>query len=294
MKCLKPVRLTKNLDRREFPDGLLVPCGKCFQCRIQKRQEWTIRMIHELDSWESSSFITLTYDDEHCPPFHSLVKKDLQKFFKRLRKRLSYDDRKIKYYACGEYGDQTHRPHYHAIIFGLAPTEKRTLEKVWPFGFVHTGIAEPDSIRYVAQYIDKKLTGDEAIKEYTDKNREAVFRILSQGIGKEFVKKNKEQILRNEKITHHGRPYPFPRYYIKLLEMENSTFRKEIAKQADRKIVLKYTGIEGYTEDELYNAYPPNVIMKLNDRVVADRVQNDKNLKAKNYIKTHTIRHSKI
>ena len=43
-----------------------------------------------------------------------LKKSDFQKFIKRLRK--DYD---IKYFACGEYGDKTLRPHFHAILFGV-------------------------------------------------------------------------------------------------------------------------------------------------------------------------------
>ena len=120
MQCTSPIRLYKGVNSLVYPDGLVVPCGKCLSCRIAKRREWTMRLWHELPYHQSSIFLTLTYDDDNLPPNASLSKSDLQKFFKRLRKDLSYVDRKIKYFAAGEYGPKTNRPHYHAIVFGLS------------------------------------------------------------------------------------------------------------------------------------------------------------------------------
>ena len=75
-----------------------------------------MRVVHESYYWDSCIFLTLTYDDDHLPPNGSLVKSDLQKFFKRLRKN---SGKKMAYFACGEYGEQTARCHYHVILFGL-------------------------------------------------------------------------------------------------------------------------------------------------------------------------------
>ena len=86
-------------------------------CRIALSREWATRVLHESDYWDHSCFTTLTYNNEHLPKDGSLHKDELQKFFKRLRKYLG--DRKMKYFACGEYGDEGHRPHYHAILFGI-------------------------------------------------------------------------------------------------------------------------------------------------------------------------------
>lgn len=92
-----------------------LPCGKCMGCRLEKRRQWAIRCVHEAQFHEENCFITLTYDDEHLLS-DSLIKSDIQKFFRRLRKRLK--PKKIKCLYCGEYGDKFNRPHYHAIIFG--------------------------------------------------------------------------------------------------------------------------------------------------------------------------------
>lgn len=89
--------------------ALQVPCGKCIGCKSDKAMMWSIRCYHEASLHERNAFVTLTYED--APP--ALVKEDLQKFFKRARH--SFD---FRYFACGEYGEATHRPHYHALIFG--------------------------------------------------------------------------------------------------------------------------------------------------------------------------------
>lgn len=103
MQCSKPIFLKEK--------GLEVPCGKCINCRVSRSREWTIRLMNELQYYKTSLFVTLTYDDEHLPSDNGLHISDLQKYFKRLRRDLDYSNRKIKYFACGEYGDQFGRPH---------------------------------------------------------------------------------------------------------------------------------------------------------------------------------------
>jgi hypothetical protein len=50
------------------------------------------------------------------PADGSLDVSHFQKFMKRLRDRIK--PLKIRFFHCGEYGDLTRRPHYHALIFG--------------------------------------------------------------------------------------------------------------------------------------------------------------------------------
>ena len=116
MYCIQPITIQVPIKGFKAFQDLAVPCGKCIGCRIAKRKEWSLRMLHELTYHPQSSFITLTYDDYHLPSDNSLKKRHLQLFIKRLRKNLG--ERRIKYFACGEYGGQTMRPHYHAILFG--------------------------------------------------------------------------------------------------------------------------------------------------------------------------------
>ena len=118
MICIKPLTLEGRGE---------VGCGQCRNCRINRRREWVGRMILEAKEHLFSSFVTLTYDDEHMPKDGSLCKKHLQQFIRRLRKALY--PRKIRYYAVGEYGDKSWRPHYHLIVFGLSPDE--TSDRDW-------------------------------------------------------------------------------------------------------------------------------------------------------------------
>lgn len=289
MNCENPVRLTKNLSVVKYPEGLLVPCGKCVQCRIQKRKEWSVRLYHELDYWNDSVFLTLTYDDKSVPENMSLKKKDLQDFFKRLR--MSVNGRTIKYFACGEYGGETERPHYHSIIYGVGLQEddkKAVMDSWkkcdWKNDKIYTrsfGIVEPDSIRYVCQYIDKKFTGELAEKEYKDRDREPVFKICSQGLGKNFCIDNKDQLIENKGFTVRGVPHSFPRYYLKKLDLENSDFRKDISEEKEKRLTKRLTGHE-LTDDEYIRLAPADEYMKYYEKVKAIRKQKSKDIMAKN------------
>lgn len=288
MQCTNPILLLKNIDRKEYPEGLNVPCGKCLNCRIKKRKEWSLRMLHELDYHKDSSFITLTYDNNHMPENKTLVKSDLQKFFKRLRKNLG--DRKIKYFACGEYGEPSRviqkglykyvsegeRPHYHCIIFGLSirPEDQLIVNSSWRLGNVDFGLAEPDSINYVAQYIDKKYSGDKEISEYISKNRINVFRLLSLGIGSQFVTSNSDILIENQSITMWGKKLALPRYYIKKLQEKGfdiSTL-KQNAYERECNIVSHYTGLD-YSEAEAYRILKPEELIKMYDGIKKAKAQ---------------------
>lgn len=117
---------------------------------------WVARMMLEAQEHEISSFVTLTYDQEHEPKDRSVSKRHCQLFLKKLRKEIA--PREIRYFAVGEYGGETWRPHYHLIIFGLYPTEEKTIEKCWPWGFITVGTAEPKSMAYTVGYVAKKMT----------------------------------------------------------------------------------------------------------------------------------------
>lgn len=152
MKCLYPFL------KPEYK--ILLPCNQCLPCRINRRRKWTARILLENKYHLHSSFITLTYSPENLPENGFLVKKDLQDFFKRLRRRI--EPEKIRYFACGEYGSLRGRPHYHAIIFGLPPTPQTwdLIDRSWSRGRVDVGMSEKDSIQYVAGYVAKKFNAD--------------------------------------------------------------------------------------------------------------------------------------
>lgn len=169
---------------KEWSEGLAFGCGQCLACRINRRRVWTARLVLESYLHEKACFVTLTYRDddlvynENYIP--TLCKRDLQLFLKRLRKHFS--ERKIRYYACGEYGTRSLRPHYHLVLFGIAPEEldetfmlydgkspRSLLLNLWTFGLVHVGECSRHSIQYVAGYVTKKYTkkGDGLQKEFS-------------------------------------------------------------------------------------------------------------------------------
>lgn len=298
MQCEKPITLFKNLDRQKYPDGLSVPCGKCLLCRMAKRREWSTRMLHELTYWEDSIFLTLTYDNEHLPlnplgmPLNyngSLKKSDLQKFIKRIRKRI--EPNKIKYFACGEYGDKEERPHYHLIIFGLSILDDELIMSCWPFcdwtnkaiAENSMGLAEADSIRYVAQYIDKKYSGELENEHYWNKGRDPVFRIGSCGLGKSYMLDNAEQMISNSYVSVNGVKQSLPRYYMKKLNISSDELSDKAIK-SESKLVKKFTGHE-MPEIDFYKRSMSEDYRRYDEHIKAYRNQKARNLRAKTSLK---------
>lgn len=136
--------------------GVRFGCGQCLPCRLNKRREWTLRIMMEAKKHEKNTFLTLTYNNENLPSDGSLVPSDTQKFLKRLRK--SFTGQTIRYYLVGEYGDRSQRPHYHAAIFGLGAEAADMYERIWGKGYTDAGTLTFESAQYIAGYVTKKLT----------------------------------------------------------------------------------------------------------------------------------------
>lgn len=212
-----------------------IPCGQCMGCRLEKSKQWAIRMMHEASLHDENSFVTLTYDDLHLPDYGSLNKRDFVLFMKRLRKK--YDDRRIRFYACGEYGDSNGRPHYHAIIFGLGFDDRylwaerrghkvwrsEGLESCWRKGLSEIGTVTYQSAAYCARYITKKVTGP-AAKEYYSRvdpetgevvQLEPEYATMSKhpGLGKGWLDKYGAETYRDDSVIVDGREVRPPRYY---------------------------------------------------------------------------------
>jgi len=142
MECLN----VKYLSQRDIS----VPCGHCAFCLATRKSDWSTRLEYESKKWFTKKFITLTYADAHLHwknGISQLKKSHLQDFFKRLRKQ----GHRLRYYAVGEYGSQTYRPHYHVILFGEIPDDD--IRGKWPHGDVHIGFVNQASIAYCLKYI---------------------------------------------------------------------------------------------------------------------------------------------
>ncbi len=157
---------------------MTVPCGQCTGCKITKSKEWAIRCVHEQQMHTENDFITLTYNNENLPQYGSLMKHHFQDFMKRLRR--SIEPKKVRFFMCGEYGEQFARPHYHAIIFGHSFSDRihfntingqklyisETLDDLWRKGYCSVGNVTFESCAYVARYLMKKINGDRAEWHY--------------------------------------------------------------------------------------------------------------------------------
>lgn len=150
------------LCRKPYALGYALPvgCGQCIPCRISRRRLWTDRQVLESLCHGDTIFVTLTYEDSHVPVNEDgaqvLDPNDVRLFFGRLRKRVGYGV--FRYFGCGEYGDQTWRPHYHFNLFGLNMLHRKDIEAAWGRGFVYVAPFERGTAQYVAGYVVKKMT----------------------------------------------------------------------------------------------------------------------------------------
>lgn len=216
-----------------------LPCGKCPECCKDYYTSWATRGSRELAQWESSLFVTLTYNEEHLPSDKSLNKKDVQDFIKRLKKKFkSTKENPIRQVYCGEYGTKTSRPHYHIILFNCDFNDKRkhyfspaghqvytskTLSELWPFGNSEFGFAEASSIAYLFKYILKKKSRKEKQKPYNleidgityDVAHEFIEASRNPGIGAWM---RDSDSIKKGYLTVNGQKKKIPKYYLEHLK----------------------------------------------------------------------------
>ena len=171
-----------------------------------------------------------------------ILKKDIQDFLKRVRYYIGNADwmdvtfelnksgtkvrlkRKVskiapkganlRYFIIGEYGGKTGRPHYHVLIFNLPYINnlEKFIEFCWGHGDnIHIGDVSNKSVLYTVSYMISELL-----------QKDSVFRVMSKGIGKNYVTANKARhgqtkdlfgMINNKKV-------PLPRY------LKNQIFNK--------------------------------------------------------------------
>lgn len=179
-----------GFERKGSTEKLRIPCGTCFGCRMEYAELWSIRCQHESKLWESSLFVTLTYDDDSLPWHGSLDVSHIQRFIKRLRKAYDGDiaipesagRRPIRYFAAGEYGTSTERAHWHLLLFncrlpdyhgGGPGIDLKSMSGLWPFGHHRVDLFAPGRASYIAGYSAKKARGRvERKKRYEVMNME--------------------------------------------------------------------------------------------------------------------------
>lgn len=207
MLCPNPITFKKWKKLEQGYIMLTVPCGSCAACKESKRLDWAVR-LREHAKYYPSCFVTLTYTDEHLPLGYNdipiVVKKDLQNYFKRLRKEIS---QKIKYFAVGEYGTYTYRPHYHVMFFNVKSEDYKKIADTWNYGTAIFREFTMSRAMYIAKY--------HIIKTQYPVGATRPFMLCSKGIGAEYINRMKEyhsESLERCFYTLEGKKTKLPRY----------------------------------------------------------------------------------
>lgn len=238
-----------NILARKFYEGksivtknsLMLPCGNCIGCRLERSRQWGVRIMHEAKLYEHNAFVTLTFSPEYLEKMckkteggYSLDKKHVQDFMKRLRRK--FPDDKIRVFYCGEYGGKTQRPHYHLCIFNFDFEDKYlwdtingykhyrspVLEKLWPFGLSSTADVSFESGAYVARYCTKKINGKMADEHYKGRVPEFCQASLKPGIATGWLEKyGFSDVFPHDTVIVRGAKCKPPRFYDKYLEKVN-------------------------------------------------------------------------
>lgn len=277
-----------------------IPCKWCAGCQETYSKQWAARCMLEANQYEQNYFLTLTYDEDHIPRDDEVVNKktgeifendnwmqghlepdDIKDFLKRLRRHwkyhydfpkneiIGYDENGkeikppgIRFYLCGEYGGQTQRPHYHAIMFnmpikpeslevykmdkatGNVTYTSKEIEKIWGKGFITIGEVNWDTCAYVARYVMKKMKGWRSDESYYEQGMSPEFVRMSRmpGIGLDFFNKNFQEIYARDEIIIKGRKESIstikpPEYYDRIFAINHPEQMAAIKER--RKMIAK-------------------------------------------------------
>lgn len=236
--------------------AVAVPCGKCAGCLESKRAQWSFRLIQEERAAKSSTFLTLTYSDKYLPKDGYLDKAELQRYWKKVRKVVGKD---LKYFAVGEYGEKTKRPHYHAIVYNA---DNQTLADKWseqgePKGFVTTDTVTQASIHYVTGYI---VNGQEHGYGYIKKKAKKPWAIMSKKLGINYAQRT-GLYHKNSMVTEvqfpSGHKTALPRYF-----REKIFNSDDITKLSERNLEEATEKIKNMTSDD----YDKHLVKNRNKR----------------------------
>ncbi len=284
MTCYSPLKGFENKEdggivfKRSSVAGkpMEISCGQCIGCRIDKSKEWAARIVHEAQMHQDKCFVTLTYNEENLPGDEGLDKGHFQKFMKRLRAR--NEDKKIRYFHCGEYGENLKRPHYHACLFGIdfddripfsATNDVTTyvseeLQEIWGKGFCTLGELNYQTAAYTSRYIMKKITGARAETHYEtlDPRTGEIYKIQpeyitmslgrkkGEGIGGTFYKKYETDFFPRDECPIPGKGVykSVPEYYEKIFAEKDPDTYEQIK---ERRRIYRDTHKDEYTAARL-------------------------------------------
>lgn len=195
-------------------------------------------------------FLTLTYDEDHVPEYGSLRAADLRAFFKSLRKKFPAGT--LRYFACGEYGELSQRPHYHAVLFGPELLDRcflrrrgghpvwrsETVAAHWKHGLHELGTVTRESASYVAGYVRKKVSRkafpdadvrvDPGTGELVEVEPEFSRMSLRPAIGRSWIEKYWRDVYPRDFVVVEGGEYKPPRYYDKWMDENHPEIMLEV------------------------------------------------------------------
>lgn len=227
-----------------------------------------MRMKFELEK-KPAIFLTLTYDDVFIPSTNNgvatLDKKHLQDFIKRFRYFVGLKG--LKYFACGEYGSRTSRPHYHIALFGIDLLNLETyakhdglsstlVDKAWKFGHNQVSVLLLDRIVYVTKYLDKQYS--DAYNKIIFRGAVRPFSLISKGVGlglydylRPFIARCKFDVKYSDGSVATIPPYFINRYRAELNQDELVAYNKKLAEASAKSSDIRLRGLNLNSFDEI-------------------------------------------
>lgn len=244
-------------------------CGQCMNCRLQSCMElsWfsNLELLSCYKKGLSSSFCTITYSDAFLPLVRcgseincSLRKSDLQNFFKRSRQWLKRNkiDFPLKMVACGEYGLDRGRSHYHFILFGLHPSlADSMISSNWSYGIIDVGILTCGGLNYVCKYLTKSPRGKLAESLFDSKGIERPFLVHSNNLGYDWIIDHLQELYDNNYCyLDSGKYVSIPAYLRKKLDSTSEFDRSSyLAKLKTEARVHGFSDVDDFQNIKSYN-----------------------------------------
>lgn len=218
MSCSSPVEISRYVFDSKHGGRIkryfLVPCGKCIECLKVRQQQYSFRAEFEAQDPSNLTIVFCTFT--YAPEFlldNELNKIDFQRYIRRLRKSLP--GVRVRYLACGEYGELYGRKHYHAILYFNAFVDFKPISDAWTFGIVDILPFLPARAGYVAKYSVKQIGSED------DKlHKQMPFILVSNSLGFYFLDLHGD-FCRKNFVTRwfnlSGYPVALPRVFLERL-----------------------------------------------------------------------------
>ena len=129
-----------NPNWNSWLTGQFVPCRKCAECFQRRRWSWYFKALTEIETWERTWFVTLTFKKVPDEPYG-----EIQKWFKRLRKNNKTTS--FRYLCTTEFGSKNGRLHYHLLVHCDEIITRRRVESDWNSGFSRAKLVSKQSAK---------------------------------------------------------------------------------------------------------------------------------------------------